>query len=622
MAQQSSEESWTRHTIAQNIHKELQSRKRKQILLDIYVLSDCVTIRSSANSVKLPPTTASMDMLGKAILDLSKMKQYDRIITIQVFGESPITLRWMAPLLSDEFNSLISFYSRHWRMYFASSYNMLCEMIANDKMIAISLGFGAPEKKWNAAGVYDFDKKKFLVNTTKLLNAIKATNTLDQIFINGTKKERDVQSSLCESIHDLLKEALSLNFSVTTLTTGSEYLGRHELTTDYGKGHDMWGIDEETYGKYQQWWPQIKKRNEESQAFNRILVGDQKDDGAWDKHKCPYTLALKLVKSHFPMIPSLYFDKRGDRCFCKKCHLKRKEKRTYSRGNPPRKYALPIEWVRFGLKTDEAKCVMNHVWDQWHVAFHGTPKDVVPKIFGAGLMLSKPGDVILGGDELGIRDGHIGKPFERSNKYSKQKETFDPNQIYMSPSIRYSGHGAYAKWFYCSHAEDSNRALKVQFAFQLRVRPGSYGIGQETVGASRAGLSLDKAFSNDELEWYTKESAGIVLHGLMVHVKEVNVKLKKNKNKDDTEDVKFASQLAQVKQIMALKEDSDERINALLVKHKGDVSGVVESLLTNSKNKNRKRKSMSSEEEMSDEEEEIVILTISDHEPKRKRRKI
>eukprot|EP01083_Nonionella_stella_P087337 242940_1 len=137
-------------------------------------------------------------------------------------------------------------------MYFASSYNMLCEMIANDKMIAISLGFGALVKKWNVPGVYDFDKKRFLVNTTKLLNAIKATNTLDHIFINGTKKEeRDVQSSLCESIHDLLKEALSLNFSVTTLTTG---FGSYELTTDYGWGHAIWGIDEETYGKYQKWW--------------------------------------------------------------------------------------------------------------------------------------------------------------------------------------------------------------------------------------------------------------------------------------------------------------------------------------------------------------------------------
>eukprot|EP01083_Nonionella_stella_P174409 604497_1 len=426
MAQQSSKESWTRHTIAQKIHNELQSAKIKQIDLCISASSDCVTIWPCppyAGSVELPPTIASMKMLGKAILDLSKMKQYDRIIRIEVSGESPIILRWMAPLLSDEFNSLISFYDQYWRMYFASSYNMLCEMIANDKMIAISLGFGAPAKKWNAPGVYDFDNKKFLVNTTKLLNAIKATNTLDYIFINGTKKERDVQSSLCESIHDLLKEALSLNFSVTTLTTG---LGCYELTTDYGVGTCFCGIDEETYGKYQQWWPQIKKRNEESQAFNRILVGEQKDDGAWDKHKCPYTLALKLVKSHFPMIPSLYFDKRGDRCFCTKCHLKRKDKMTYSRGNPPRKYALPIEWVRFGLKTDEAKCVMNHVWDQWHVAFHGTPKDVVPKIFGAGLVLSKPGDVILGGDELGIRGGHIAKPFERYNKYSKQKETFDP----------------------------------------------------------------------------------------------------------------------------------------------------------------------------------------------------
>eukprot|EP01084_Bolivina_argentea_P185909 320516_1 len=105
----------------------------------------------------------------------------------------------------------------------------------------------------------------------------------------------------------------------------------------------------------------------------------------------------------------------------------------------------------------------------------------------------------------------------------------------MSPSIKYSGHGAYAKWFYCSHPQDRNRTIKVQYAFQLRVRPGSYGIGQETVGAAQCGLTLDDDFSNASLEWYTKENLGIILHGLLVHVKEVRVPLKNNNNGDNDE---------------------------------------------------------------------------------------
>ena len=71
-----------------------------------------------------------------------------------------------------------------------------------------------------------------------------------------------------------------------------------------------------------------------------------------------------------------------------------------------------------------------------HVAFHGTTKEVLPLIFKAGLVLLKPGDHTINGDQLGIRAGHIPKSFKRYNKYSKEEETFDPNQIYVSPSIK------------------------------------------------------------------------------------------------------------------------------------------------------------------------------------------
>ena len=71
-----------------------------------------------------------------------------------------------------------------------------------------------------------------------------------------------------------------------------------------------------------------------------------------------------------------------------------------------------------------------------HVAFHGTTKDVIPSIFKAGLHLLKPGDHTITGVQLGTRGGHITKPFKRYNKYSKEEETFDPNQIFVSPSIK------------------------------------------------------------------------------------------------------------------------------------------------------------------------------------------
>ena len=122
-----------------------------------------------------------------------------------------------------------------------------------------------------------------------------------------------------------------------------------------------------------------------------------------------------------------------------------------------------------GIDVDvNAKILMNNVWDEWHVAFHGTTKDIVPKTFQSGLTLLKPGDVTMECKELDIRSGHIKKQFKRYNKYSKSEEIFDPNQVYTSPSIKYSGHGAYAKWVYCQHPHDKDRTIKVQFAFQLR----------------------------------------------------------------------------------------------------------------------------------------------------------
>ena len=67
---------------------------------------------------------------------------------------------------------------------------------------------------------------------------------------------------------------------------------------------------------------------------------------------------------------------------------------------------------------------------------------------------------------------------------------------------------------------DKNRRLKVKFAFQLRIKPESYNIGQETIGATRKGKIVDENFSNNELEWYTKQNMSIVLYGLLLNVSE------------------------------------------------------------------------------------------------------
>ena len=81
---------------------------------------------------------------------------------------------------------------------------------------------------------------------------------------------------------------------------------------------------------------------------------------------------------------------------------------------------------------------------------------------------------------------------------------------------RYSALEHYAKSF--SVLTEDHKAIKAQCAFQLRIRPQSYLIGQETVGATAKGEIIDKDFNNNELEWYTKENVGIVVHRLLIKI--------------------------------------------------------------------------------------------------------
>jgi hypothetical protein len=157
--------------------------------------------------------------------------------------------------------------------------------------------------------------------------------------------------------------------------------------------------------------------------------------------------------------------------------------------------------------------------------------------------LAKAGDTTVGGNEVGVRGGHIKKPFDRTNAHTGQKERFDPNQIFMSPSIKYAGNpDVYAKQ---ERWQDPRTKANyfAQVAFQVRVRPGAKGgctcapcvakwSAAEWPAAGGAGCSIgpetlsdttgpiDPLFDNSELEWYTKaeEKGAIVCTGLLVRL--------------------------------------------------------------------------------------------------------
>ena len=60
------------------------------------------------------------------------------------------------------------------------------------------------------------------------------------------------------------------------------------------------------------------------------------------------------------------------------------------------------------------------------------------------------------------------------------------------------------------------KGREYQVAFQLRQKPDSYSIGQETVGAEERGVTIDPLFKNNELEYYTKRKGVHKLYRLLI----------------------------------------------------------------------------------------------------------
>lgn len=240
-------------------------------------------------------------------------------------------------------------------------------------------------------------------------------------------------------------------------------------------------------------------------------------DGDWDG-SCPCDLVRHLMGAKFNIHRS-FFNISGDTCFCESCHKKSGNRVLYSRGEPPSRYVLPVGWMRLGLKVHEGFAESNDIFRKWHISYHGTTASNLEPLFRGGLQLLKPGDVALGGAAIGIRPGHIPRTIRRKNLYTGLEEDFDVNQVFTSPSIRYSSHPAYAQQFVVDHPFRSGVRLGMRFVFQCRQRPNSYKIGHETVGARD--IKLDPHFDNKELEWYTKENSGVVLCGICVQLRYV-----------------------------------------------------------------------------------------------------
>ncbi|XP_077870572.1 neuralized-like protein 4 [Saccoglossus kowalevskii] len=217
-------------------------------------------------------------------------------------------------------------------------------------------------------------------------------------------------------------------------------------------------------------------------------------------------------------------------CYCNNCHKRRGDNDTYERGIPAKTYALPLGWVRNSLEVPRHKIDGLNIDRIYHVAFHGTLLSKVEDILNNGCILAA-GDVALGGTTLGEREGHYDD--------SRKPDGFNTKQIFVSPSIKYAGHDAYASsvmW------KDKRTGIiyKAKVCFQVWIRPDSYKVGPETVGAES---TIDDYFSNDELEWSTAERTAVVPYGLLV-------KLESTSEGELTEYIELLKILADIQSII------------------------------------------------------------------------
>ena len=73
---------------------------------------------------------------------------------------------------------------------------------------------------------------------------------------------------------------------------------------------------------------------------------------------------------------------------------------------------------------------------------------------------------------------------------------------------------------YCSFEDPlTKKKLNTKTVLQLCIGPDSYQVGPETIAATS---EIDPKFSNQEIEWSTKQRGSIILYGLLVKLDETN----------------------------------------------------------------------------------------------------
>ncbi|WAR14180.1 NEUL4-like protein [Mya arenaria] len=190
---------------------------------------------------------------------------------------------------------------------------------------------------------------------------------------------------------------------------------------------------------------------------------------------CEYQNLCQRIKTQLSL-PEGYFDTASHLCYCEQCHKLRGDELYCRKGDPPKEYASQFGWSLFKLRLP-GKASMLAMSEKWHVAYFGSKVESLRKILDTG-------------------DLHATVFTEKS-----QPDGSSVNTIVLSPTLRYAGANEFSPKNKVIDPK-TKKAHHVRVAFQVCVKPGSYKVGPQSIGANEP---IDPQIGNGEIEWSTKE---------------------------------------------------------------------------------------------------------------------
>ncbi|EGD78821.1 hypothetical protein PTSG_01796 [Salpingoeca rosetta] len=229
--------------------------------------------------------------------------------------------------------------------------------------------------------------------------------------------------------------------------------------------------------------------------------------------ECPYARTCWELLALYADIPAERFNHRHDVCYCKESCCPTPRKTRLKTGG------CPQGWVRFALSVNETICEARKVFNHWHKCFHGTTLRALDSIVEISQLL-KPGSELPDGTVIGTRDGHIPHAFGvqpanapiEHNYTNMRHMCVAPNKtIFVSPSINYAAHRAYAEPVYV------DRDTRMTVVLECRMCPRAYSASASTVREHVA----DDYVSADGMEWTTELNNVHYITGVLVKVEKL-----------------------------------------------------------------------------------------------------